>query len=104
MGKKKQSHIQEGLLIAFVTVCFVLVVATLIIAFGDATAGGSTQSYFSGGTPESTLSPSLIPPTTRPHDSGHGEGSGNHEGDQANNDRQATLAARFDAEQQGLAY
>jgi hypothetical protein len=104
MGKKKQSHTQEGLLIAFVTVCFALVVATLVIAFGDATAGGSTKDYFGGGALESTLSPSLIPPTTRPHDSGHGERSGNHEGDQANIVRQATLAARFDAEQQGLAY
>jgi hypothetical protein len=104
MGKKKRSHTQEGLLITFVTVCFVLVVATLIIAFGDATAVGSTQDYFSGSTLKSTLSPSLIPPTTRPHSGSYGESSGDHKGDQANNDRQATLTARFDAEQQGFAY
>lgn len=104
MGKKKQSRTQEGFLIGFVTVCFALVAATLIIAFGDAGAGEGAQGYFSEAGPISTPSPSQISPTTRPHDGGHGAGSGYHDDDPSDSDRQATLAARFDAEQQGFAY
>lgn len=130
MAKKKQSRTQEGLLIVFVAACVVLVAATVIIAFDEAGVGAADQGYFDDGIgPYSPQAPTLIVPTARPGSgSGGGSGSGSGGGggsdhdehdehdasavetepsaipDAIDADRQATLQARMDAEQQGLAY
>lgn len=64
MGKSKQSNVREGLLIVFVTACFVLVALTLIIAFNDAGMIATTenaQGYPAHTYQQSTLTPSAVP-------------------------------------------
>lgn len=70
MGKTNHSRAQEALLIVFVTVCCVLVVATLVIAFEESTAGATTSEdsygYPAYSSDQQTSTPSAYPVTPPP--------------------------------------
>lgn len=69
MGKTNHSRAQEVALIGFVVVCFVLVAATLMIAFDESHAGattGETYGYPAYTRGQLTATPSPFPQTPPP--------------------------------------